>query len=97
MEQTIFLKGVALFSALTSIQQWLFYNITIFDMMFLVLIVAFLITLERDYLSYTQKHQREGDNSVCEPNQSSKSPFFLKTQISFIYPINLNYFKYLVT
>ena len=59
MEQTILIKGIALFATLTGIQQWLSHAVALFDIIFIVLIVAFLLSLEMDY----QKHKvRKGDN-----------------------------------
>lgn len=80
MEETIILKGIALLSALTSIQQWLMHEITLFDLMFLVLVVAFLVTLERDYLSYMGK--QGGENNPSMPILEGKTSFFLSEQIA---------------
>ena len=75
MEQTILLKGVALFAALTGIQQWLPHAVALFDIIFIVLIVAFLLSLEMDY----QKHK--GRERVDNPQPSQKP--FLKTSVNF--------------
>ena len=75
MEQTILLKGVALFATLTGIQQWLAQDVALFDIMFVGLIVAFLIALEMDYIKH--KNRMKGDNP-----QPSAGPF-LRQKISF--------------
>jgi hypothetical protein len=67
MEQTIMLKGIALFATLTGIQQWLSHAVALFDIMFIILIVAFLLSLEIDY----QKHIGRKGNSP----QPSQRPF----------------------
>jgi hypothetical protein len=82
MEQTLLIKGIALMSALTSIQQWLLFEITLFDIMFVVLVVAFLLTLERDYLHYMQR--RNNDNSCLDPE--NKLNFFLNNSNFFSPP-----------
>ncbi|MFA5763472.1 MAG: hypothetical protein WC915_01515 [archaeon] len=74
MEETILIKGVALFSALAGLQQWLVQNITPFDIFFIVLIVAFLISVERDYLKYKYRQTITGEPSLPLSNQ-----FFLRT------------------
>jgi len=89
MEQTILLKGIALLSALTSIQQWTMHEITPFDLMFLILVVAFLITLERDYLSYIGKQRGESNSSVPILDRGLNFPIF--EQISIFFKNQVNY------
>ena len=57
MEDTLLLKGVALFSALIGVQQWLALEVSISDMFFLVTVTAFLVALERDYVKARNKHE----------------------------------------
>jgi len=64
MEQTILLKGLALFATLTGLQQWLAQTVALFDIMFILLITAFLLSLEMDYAKHKR---REGDNP--QPSQ----------------------------
>ena len=59
MEDTLLLKGVALLSALIGVQQWIALEVSIADIFFLVTVTAFLITLERDYVSAKDKKQTE--------------------------------------
>ena len=71
MEQTILLKGLALFATLTGLQQWLAQTVALFDIMFILLITAFLLSLEMDYAKHKR---REGDNQ--QPSQDpSQKPF----------------------
>lgn len=84
-QQTIWLKGIALLSALTSLQQWMFHNISLFDIFFLVLVVAFLITLERDYLSYVSKIDKDKELSGEQQKTPNDKYFFLK-QLFFVNP-----------
>ncbi|MBT4870252.1 MAG: hypothetical protein HON47_01625 [Candidatus Diapherotrites archaeon] len=65
MEQTILLKGIALFATLTGIQQWLSRTVALFDIIFIVLIVAFLISVELDY----QKHKEKGRADNPQPSR----------------------------
>ena len=75
MEQTILLKGIALFATLTGIQQWLSNAVALFDIIFIALIVAFLVSLEIDY----QKHRaRKGVEK--QPIQSPR----LRTIVNFV-------------
>ncbi len=74
MEETILIKGVALFSALAGLQQWLVQNITPFDVLFMGLIVAFLVSVEHDYFKYKRKQTTLGEPSLPLINQ-----FFLRT------------------
>jgi hypothetical protein len=83
MEQTLLIKGIALMSALTSIQQWLLFEITLFDIMFVVLVVAFLLTLERDYLHYMDR--RNNTNNSCLDSKKKLS-FFLNNSNFFSPP-----------
>jgi len=70
MEQTIMLKGIAIFATLTGIQQWLSQAVALFDIMFIILIVLFLLSLEMDY----QKHLvKKGDNL-----QPAQKPFLMR-------------------
>jgi hypothetical protein len=74
MEETILIRGVAIFSALTGLQQWLSQSITPFDILFITLIVAFLISVERDYFKYKRRQASPG-----EPLPPPISSFFLRT------------------
>ena len=67
MEQTILLKGLALFATLTGLQQWLAQTVALFDILFIVLITAFLLSLEMDYAKHKR---REG-----ETQQPAQKPF----------------------
>jgi len=67
MEDTLLLKGVALFSALIGVQQWLALEVSVSDMLFLVTVTAFLIALERDFLKAKNKHESSAsrESSPC--------------------------------
>ena len=78
MEQTIMLKGIALFATLIGIQQWLSHAVAVFDILFIILIVAFLLSLEIDY----QKHaKKKGDNPQLA-EKPEQTPFLVR-RVSF--------------
>lgn len=71
MEQTLFLKGVALFAAMVGLQQWIAQGISLYDIAFIGLVTAFLATLEADYLKYkcrigTGRAEKENRQSAGE-------------------------------
>jgi hypothetical protein len=74
MEETILIKGVALFSALAGLQQWLVQNITPFDILFVALIVAFLVSVEHDYFKYKTRQ-----TPASKPSLPLMNHFFLRT------------------
>ncbi|MFA5357989.1 MAG: hypothetical protein WC308_03635 [archaeon] len=89
MEQTLFLKGVALFATMVGLQQWLAQGVSLYDVAFIGLATMFLATLEMDYTKYkqrieTRKSGREnisgaGENGAITPSgaKSQKAGFGL--------------------
>ncbi|MDD3084155.1 MAG: hypothetical protein PHP82_03970 [Candidatus ainarchaeum sp.] len=53
--ETIMIKGIAVFSAVIAIQQWVFQHLNPFDAIFVALIVAFLISIDHDYIKYKKR------------------------------------------
>jgi len=62
MEQTLFLKGVALFATMVGLQQWLAQGVSINDIVFIGLVTVFLATLEEDYMKYRKRTEEKKRN-----------------------------------
>jgi len=79
MEETLILRGIALFATLAGIQQWLAENVSLFDAFFLLLVTAFLMSLEHDYVKFRERkesptHAKHESKSISEKRPGEKEP-----------------------
>lgn len=79
MEQTVTIKGIALFATLTGIYQWIGAGTSFFDIMVILFATALVISLD------SEKKQREvattveiGDNPVDQKPKVLEKVFFWK-------------------
>jgi hypothetical protein len=79
MEKTLLIRGLAMFSTLIGIQQWLARDVSFTDFLFLLLVTAFLLTVENDYkkskneASERAEGLRDGERTSGESSLASKS------------------------
>ena len=59
LEQTIVIKGIALVSTLAGLQQWMSHGLALFDILFIMLIAMFLISVEHDYFKFKERTSDE--------------------------------------
>ncbi|MEK6958954.1 MAG: hypothetical protein AABW59_02805 [archaeon] len=74
MEETLIIRGVALFATLAGIQQWFAQNVSLFDAFFLLLVAAFLISLEHDYIKYREKRDSPSHAKYEKVHGTKESP-----------------------